>query len=277
MPRKWMPIYVGIVLLLVGLLFTAFLLGPLRTYTDYVVWGLIALLALGGLALLAYTLLHAELWWYFLPAFLLLSMAAIVYLGVERQVGGRLLAGVLFLGLGMAHLAVFLGDRAQRWWAWISAGSFLVLTLALVVSEGWSGPLLSAFLFVGMSVVFFLLYAFTPSPARRWWMVAFAATLLVVAALTFSLSKEIQTSVARFWPLTLIAAGVAFIVWGLVQVFQRPSPVVPAHSPPSPAAPSPSPADTSVIPVPEVVSEPPAVSPEPAEPSEQAEATTEGP
>ncbi len=275
MHRKWMPMYVGVVLLLVGVLFTAFLLGPLDVYMDYVVWGLIGTLAIGGLSLVAYTFFHPDLWWYFLPAFLLLSMATVIYLGVQQQIGGRWLTGVLLVGLGIAHLLIFLGDRAQRWWAWISGGSFLVLALALPMSDQWSGPFLLAFLFIGLSVVFFLLYVLTPSPARGWWMVGFAATLLVVAALTFSMSREIRTSFARFWPLALIAAGAAFVVWGLVQIF-RPPQVSPTYPPPSPVEPAPAPADTAVIPVSEPPVEPIQVTRDPSPPAEPSEETTEG-
>ncbi len=265
--RKLLPLYWGVGLFLVGLFFTMFVFGPLATYEQEILWGVVGLLGVGGLLALAYGVIRPERWWYFVPAFLLLSMAAIVYMGVSQEIEGRLLTGVLLIGMGLAHLLIFLTDRENRWWAWISAGSFFVLSAAVLLGTNLPPALVGSLLFLGMSLVFYLLYLFTPAAFRRWWMLTLAVTLTIAAAFTFTLSGDVRASPARFWPLLLILVGLALIAWALVQLLTRETPSGPAYvSPPQPEPPS-VPPSTDVIPVPEEMPEPASVSPKPEPPS----------
>ncbi len=261
--RSLTPLYWGIGLFAVGLFFTLFTFGPLATYQEQIVWAVIALLGLGGLAALAYAVLRTERWWYFIPAFLLLSMAAIVYLGVKQEVQGILLAILLFIGLGLAHLVIFLTDRETRWWAWISAGSFFVLSAVVFFGPRMSPALVGSLLFLGMSLVFYLLYLITPASLRRWWMLALATALIIGAAFTFTMAGAAQASVFRFWPLALILFGVALMAWALVRLFAPTAPPTPTYVPKPPTPDTGGEGRPGVIPVPEELPERVAPSPPP--------------
>lgn len=244
--RSLTPLYWGIGLFAVGLVFTLFTLGPLARYETQVVWAVMVLLGLGGLAALAFGALRPERWWYFIPGFLLLGAAAVVYLGAYRGARGTVLAGILFVALGLGHLLIFLTDRVQRWWAWISAGSFFVLTAVVILASGLSPTVAGALLFFGLSLVFYLLYLFTPSSLHRWWVLALATVLILVAAFTFTVGQRERVALARYWPLALILVGVGLSVWTLARRFAaEPPPAIP--TPPEPVAPS----VAGVTPVPE--------------------------
>lgn len=261
--RSLTPLYWGLGLFAVGFFFTLFTFGPLAAYEPQIVWAVIVLLGLGGLATLAYAVLRTERWWYFIPAFLLLSMAAIVYLGVKREVQGLLLAILLFVGLGIAHLVIFLTDRETRWWAWISAGSFFVLSAVVFFGPRMPPALVGSVLFLGMSLVFYLLYLITPASLRRWWILALATALVIGAAFTFTVAGAAQASMFRFWPLALILFGVALTGWALVRLFTPTAPPTPASVPKPPTTETGGESRPSVMPVPEELPERVAPSPPP--------------
>ncbi len=262
--QRLMPLYWGLGLLLTGLFFTLFALGPLRAYQQEITWGVVAVLGIGGAGVLAYAALRPERWWSFIPGCLLLSMAGVVYLSVQPQTEGAVLGGLLLVGLGVAHLFIFLSNRQEHWWAWISAGGFFVLALVVVVADRLSVTFIGALLFLGMSVVFYLLYLISPPTLHRWWMATLATVLLVGSAFVVTVAAPTQNSLFRYWPVTLIAAGIALITWTLVRLFTAQPAAQTISS--APAAREPIPSDTmpSVIPVPE---EPPNRAEVPSEPA----------
>ncbi len=241
-------LYWGGALLVLGLFFILYTFGQLSPYEPQILLGSALLLALLGLFFLVYMAWRPHQWWSLIPGFLLLSMAAAIYLGTRGNIGGTQLAAVIFLGLALAHLFIFLTDRETRWWAWISAGSFFVLIAALLWGGALTPPLLGTFLFLSMGLVFLLLYLLLPHTVQRWWSLLLGAAFIVAAALVFTVSVGTRSWPARLWPLVLIALGAALIVWGLIRLLsrpQRPIPVSPVPSQPADVPPG------AVIPVPE--------------------------
>lgn len=240
-------LYWGVGLFVVGLFFTFFTFGSLSAYRDEVTWGTVGVLGLTGLGALAYTIVRPTKWWYFIPAFLLLSMATVVYLGLMQHMAGIWLAAVVFLALGFAHLAIFLTHMEERWWAWISAGGFFLLTGMLVVSDYLNATMTTLILFLGLAVVFYVLYLVMPRQRQRWWSLALATALAIVGGFTFTAATEASATWAVYWPLVLILLGIALLVWYLVQILtateRRRIPPEPMPSPESPyTATAPSPA-----------------------------------
>jgi len=231
----WLGVYWGIALLVLGIFFTLFTFGQLKPYEQQLIWTTTLLLGIMGLILIAYMVWRPQRWWYLIPGFLLLSLAVAVYLGTQVGIKGNLLAAVVFSGLAVAYLFIFLTNRHERWWAWISSGSFFLLIAALLWGNAFSPPVLGTLLFLGMGLVFLLMYLFLPKTMQRWWALLLGATFIVVAGLVFSISVGSNSWAGRLWPLLMIALGVAVTAWSLVRLFSRPPrrqvPVTPPHTP----------------------------------------------
>ena len=231
----WLGVYWGIALLVLGIFFTLFTFGQLKPYEQQLIWGTMLLLGVTGLVLIAYMVWRPQRWWYLISGFLLLSLAVAIYLGTQEGIKGELLAAVVFSGLAVAYLFIFLTNRHERWWAWISSGSFFLLIAALLWGDNFSPPVLGTLLFLGMGLVFFLMYFFLPKSIQRWWAMLLGATFVVVAALLFSISVGPNSLAGRVWPLVMIALGVAVTTWSLIRAFSRPSrqpvPVAPTSQP----------------------------------------------
>ncbi len=257
--RSFAPLYWGLGLLALGVFFVLFTFDVLTPYEEELIWGMTGVLGLTGLGFLAYTLWRPRRWWFLVPGFLLLSMATVVYLATQARVAGPILASVIFLGLGLAHVLIFLTDRRERWWAWVVGGSFLVLTAAVLWGGEVSAPVLSAGLFLGMGVVFFLLYVVLPADMPRWWALLLAAAFVVTAAFVFTVSAGPDSLLARGWAIALTLLGIALIGWFVSRSFLRAAPPPVTPSPPSEPPPLLTP-EGSVVPVPDEV--PPRVSPE---------------
>ncbi len=252
--RNLTSLYWGVGLLVVGAFFTFFTFGLLAPYVQELVWGATVILALAGVGFLTYVALRPQRWWYLIPGFLLVGMASVVYLGAEGMVEGSALVAIVFGALALAHLIIFLMDREERWWAWIAAGSFLILTVVLALGARLDAALMGPVLFAGLALVFYLLYLFLPARVQRWWALALATTLAITAAFTFTVTVGTESVVARFWPVVVFVAGVAVLAWTVARLFAPAQPTVPAPAPGAEAPPVPEPLG-EVLPVTEPYSE----------------------
>ncbi len=153
---------------------------------------------------------HQE-WWRLLPAWTLTSLAAMVLTGTFARVDRALIAAQLFGGLALAFGSIYLPARAERWWA-ILPGGFMLVLAVVVGASPWvtTTELLAALLFVGLGLVFFLLY-FLDQKRRQWWALIPGSVLLVFGLLALSTGRvaesEAQAGLLRWWPLALILAG----------------------------------------------------------------------
>ena len=247
------PLYWGLAFLFLGIFFLLYTFQVLLPYQQEIVWGITAGLALAGIGFLVYMAWHPERWWALIPGFLLLSMAIVVYLGTQEQVNGPLLAAVIFVGLGLAHLFIFLTNRSERWWAWVSAGGFFLLTGAMLWGDHVTAPVLGAFLFLGMGLIFLLLYLILPRTGSRWWALLLAATFVITAAFVFIVSAGPTSLWARVWSAALVLLGVLLIVWSLSRGFRRKEKPRPPTAPPSPTFTEPPVTDAAAISVPDQV------------------------
>ena len=198
-------------LVLGGLILLLFNFGWLDAYAPWPQAVLAAACGVGAaIFFVGYARKHQE-WWRLLPGWTLTSLAAMVLTGIFATVDRSLIAAQLFGGLALAFGSIYLTARGERWWAILPGGFMLVLAI-VVGASSWvaSTEVLAAVLFVGLGLVFFLLY-FLDQRRRQWWALIPGSVLLVFGLLTLSTGRavesETQAGLVRWWPLLLILAG----------------------------------------------------------------------
>lgn len=194
-----------------GLVLLLFNFGWLDVYAPWpqvVLAGACAAAAAGFFV--GYARNHQE-WWRLLPAWTLTSLTAMVLTGAFAKVDRALIAAQLFGGLALAFGSIYLAARTERWWA-ILPGGFMLVLAAVVGASPWvaTTEILAALLFVGLGLVFFVLY-FLDQKRRQWWALIPGSVLLVFGILALSsgglAESEAQAGLLRWWPLALILVG----------------------------------------------------------------------
>jgi len=199
-----------------GLLLLLFNFGLLAEYAQWTQLILAALLGAIGIAFLIVFLSSRQRWWPLIPGWTLLALAAMVYLGTMPTIAAQQTAPLLFLGLAFAFAHIYLLDRAERWWAIIPGGFMLVLAVVISLSNAITHL---EILFIGMGLVFFLLYVLD-GRRRQWWALIPGAVLTFFGLFVFADAHREQYAIVRWWPVTLILIGLG-IGW---QLLQRPAP-----------------------------------------------------
>jgi uncharacterized membrane protein HdeD (DUF308 family) len=172
-----------------------------------------ALLAIGGIGFFGSYMLQRSHWWRLIPGWTLLAFAGMLYLTTFETVDQRLTAALLFLGQALAFAHVYLLDREKHWWAVIPGGFMVVLGGVIALSSRTEDPeALGTALFVGMGLVFLLLYLLS-GRNRPWWALIPGSVLVIFGIFVFSLERTGQNLLLRWWPLLLILLGI-FLGWG---------------------------------------------------------------
>ncbi|MFN8464811.1 MAG: hypothetical protein U0X20_04635 [Caldilineaceae bacterium] len=198
-------------LVLGGLILLLFNFGWLDAYAPWPQAALAAAFAVAAAVFFFGFARNHQEWWRLLPGWTLTSLATMVLTGTFATVDRSLIAAQLFGGLALAFGSIYLTARGERWWAILPGGFMLVLAI-VVGANSWvsSTELLAAGLFVGLGLVFFLLY-FLDQRRRQWWALIPGSVLLVFGLLTLSTGRavesETQAGLVRWWPLLLILAG----------------------------------------------------------------------
>lgn len=219
----------------IALLFNLNALAAFEPLAQYILAGV---LALAGIAFFVSYATAAAFWWRLIPAWTLLALAAMVLLSVLRPGAGRWVAALLFWGLGLAFAHIYLTGRADRWWAILPGGFLTVLGVVVAISgRVTSLELLGAILFVGVGLVFLLLYV-AGGANRQWWALIPASILVLFGLFILTLRDEGQTALLRWWPVLVVAGGI-FLLWRVLR--PRPEPRLEVNRAPAPAAAAPSP------------------------------------
>jgi hypothetical protein len=170
------------------------------------------LFAIGGIGFFGSYLLHRSHWWRLIPGWTLLAFAGMIYLTTFQTVDQRLTAALLFLGQALAFAHIYLLEREQHWWAIIPGGFMVVLGGVIALSSHTEAPeVLGTALFVGMGIVFLLLYVLS-SQGHLWWALIPGSVLVIFGMFVFSLERTGQNLFLRWWPLLLILLGI-FLGW----------------------------------------------------------------
>jgi len=235
---SWNALVWGLILVVGGSVLVLFNVGILKPYQQSVAIGVAALLAVAGLYFLVRFAWKVDVWWPTIPGFTLWAMAAIVYLAGTGNsvVSDVILASLMFVGLGLAFLVIFIVNRRQNWWAWITSGALLTMFATLYVSSiGASPTLVGAVIFGGMAVVFALLYLLVPLRQRLWWAPAQAGAMALAALIVFLFGQNQNNLLVQLWPVLLVIIGVFLIG----RQFSRPAAAQPTAGVPTPAMPKP--------------------------------------
>lgn len=182
------------------------LLNNLGVFGEWgpLIWG--ALYALAGLGFLVWFIVGRQHWWRAIPAFTLLSIGAVIILGWRGINLGAWRAPFMLFGMALGFWVVLL-LRQEHWWALFPAG---VLTVVGVLFGLW-GPLGEAarlpVLFIGIGLVFLLLYAIRFDERDARWAAVPAAALLLLGVVTLAEALNLQGILANWWPLLLVVLG----------------------------------------------------------------------
>ncbi|MEZ4656612.1 MAG: hypothetical protein R2911_03500 [Caldilineaceae bacterium] len=190
---------------------------------------LAAVAALAGVIFFGAFASASEHWWRLIPGWTLLALASMIFLSTLPNLDPRLTAALLFVGLALAFVHIYLLDRNERWWAIIPGGFMLVLGLVIALS-GLIGRIetLGALLFIGMGAVFFALYALG-GRRRQWWALIPGSVLLIFGLFVFARDGADggeQSAVMQWWPLILLLLGLIISMRTRKQPAPRPQIVV---------------------------------------------------
>ncbi|MCX6046008.1 MAG: hypothetical protein NT075_12935 [Chloroflexi bacterium] len=172
-------------------------------WTQYIFAGVLAVL---GVVFLIASLSSREHWWRLIPGWTLLALAVMIYLSSGSAINGQQTAPILFLGLTCAFTHIYLLDRAERWWAILPGGFMLVLAIVIGVSNAIAHL---EILFIGMGLVFFLLYA-ADGRRRQWWALIPGGVLTLFGCFIFAAVYGEQFTIIRWWPILLVLIGLIF-------------------------------------------------------------------
>jgi hypothetical protein len=200
MKRMGIRVWVGIGLVLLGLLMLAERLGIFEGLMN-LFWGLL-FLAGGAYFLYRFANNMRGEWWAAIPGFALAGIAADSLL--PRIFGDW--GGLFFLAsLGLGFFAVYLSGK-ERWWAIIPGGVLITLGLISAFSSIFGMQETGGVFFLGLGLTFLLVAVL----ASMQWAYIPAAVLLVMGAL---LGTPFTGLLNFLWPAVLI-------VGGLILVFQ---------------------------------------------------------
>jgi hypothetical protein len=199
-------------LILAGGLLLVFNLGLLDRYEPLAQYVVAGLLALGGAAILISYLVRRTNYWRLMPGWTLLALAALVYLSTLPTLPRPYLAAVIFVGLALAFTNVYFVNRAEHWWAIIPGGFMLVLGIVIALTVTVTRlETLGTVLFVGMGLVFFLVYLLAGA-RRHWWALIPGGVLVLFGMLAYTADNEVQGALLRWWPAALLVIG-AVLAW----------------------------------------------------------------
>ncbi|MEZ4615556.1 MAG: hypothetical protein R2867_08585 [Caldilineaceae bacterium] len=171
-------------------------------------------------------------WWRFIPAWIMVALAVMILLDTLPTPPTELIAALLFLGIAIAFIHIYLLHRTAHWWALLPAGFTLVIVGLILASALTHNILiLGALLFSGMGLVFFVIYALSPG-RQQWWSLIPGGVLLIFGLLILTAQGE-PAGYMRWWPLLLIGAGLA-VLWfsdGKVPASTRSTVTAPTQQP----------------------------------------------
>lgn len=197
-------------LLVAGVLLLVFNLDLLGAYAPIAQMVTAGVLAAGGAGFLLTTLRRRQQWWRVMPGWTLLALAGMMLLATRPDLPRPWIAAALFAGLALAFTHLYLFDRDEHWWAIIPGGFMLVLAAVIALSVVTAQlETLGALLFVGMGLVFGLVYLL--GGARHWWALIPGMVLVLFGVLLYTTDRQGDSAATdallRWWPAALIVLG----------------------------------------------------------------------
>jgi hypothetical protein len=187
------------------------------------IWG--GLFAAAGLAFLVWFFTGVQHWWRAVPAFTLLGIGATLMLPARDIELGAWATSLVLLGMALGFWAILL-VRKEHWWALVPAG---VLTTVAALLGLWNrldqtGRL--AVLFLGIGLMFLLLYVIRFDERDARWAAVPTGALLLLGVVTLMSALSLPAMLREWWPLGLVVLGIGM---GVLAVVRRSTTVTPAR------------------------------------------------
>lgn len=188
------------------------------------IWG--GLFALAGLGFLVWFFTALQHWWRAIPAFTLLGAGAGLILASRNiDLGGWAPSLVLF-GMALGFWAILL-VRKEHWWALVPAGALTTVAVLLGLWSRLDPASRLAVLFLGIGLMFLLLYVIRYDEHDARWAAIPTGALLLLGVVTLINALSLPTVVHNWWPLALIVAGIGAGVLAIVRGQTRVTPAAP--------------------------------------------------
>ncbi|MCS6825080.1 MAG: hypothetical protein NZ553_00560 [Caldilinea sp.] len=200
--RTWLW---ALLLISSGVALLLFEFGLLTPYTPQLQYFLAVLAAFGATLFFGGFAKNPSEWWRVLPGWTLLALALLLLLSAG-EMERHWLGAIVFAGLALGFIHIYLNHRSERWWALLTAGFLLVFGLVIGFSA-WFHRVewMALVLFGGSGTVFFLLFLLH---RRQWWAVLPGGVLWIFAALLAVRNEDGgMAPLLRWWPVILIVAG----------------------------------------------------------------------
>ena len=201
-------------------------LGVLDPWGD-VAWG--GIFAVAGAGFLIDFAVRRDRSWRAIPGFTLLSIGAIVLLQWRGIDLGNWTGPLVLIGIALGFWAMLAAQR-DSWWAVIPAGALTVVGILTGLGDKLSPLVWNSMLFIGLGLVFGLLYVLRLDENDTRWAAIPAAALVLYGIVTLFSGLAIPASLVKWWPALLIVAGVVGLALA-TGLRRRPAPVAPTPEP----------------------------------------------
>lgn len=211
----------GLFLLLAGVFLLLWNLDVFGTWGD-LAWGV--LYALTGLGFLIWFAFGVDHWWRAIPAFTLLSIGAVIILEWRGIDLGAWRAPIVLFGMALGFWAILI-VRKEHWWALVPAGVLTTLGVLLGLWTQLSDAGRPPVLYIGIGLVFLLLYVLRYDERDARWASIPAGALLLLGVVSLANALSLPTILAEWWPIILVVAGLVLTTLGFAM--RRPAAPVP--------------------------------------------------
>lgn len=175
----------------------------------------VAFFLLISLAYFVYFIVRPSTWWALLVGWICLGLAGVVYSTMSIIAipflpdlpGYALQPLILFTGVGLGFLSVWLTSPRGRWWALLTAGMIAAVESTILLDSLNRGErYIAIFLFLISGITFLLVWLLRTEENRLQWAIYPASVLISIAAFFYLVTILLQN--------TSLALSIIFIVLG---------------------------------------------------------------
>lgn len=163
MKGKWVDVFWGFILILLGGLFLAQNLGYISDLAASI-WSIIFAGA-SVLFFFSYFSKGKEQWGWLFPALITASLAIIIWLGAAGR-DGAYMGTMILWSCALPFFVAYSLDRKQNWWGLIPGWSLGVIGLVVLLSDAVRGEWIGALIMFGIALPFFVVYL---ANRQQWW------------------------------------------------------------------------------------------------------------
>jgi hypothetical protein len=176
------------------------------------IWG--GLFAVVGLGFLIWFLIDRQRTWRAIAGFPVLTIGILLLLTWRGVNLGVWQAALVMFGVALGFWTVLLSHN-DNWWALIPAGVLTLMGVLIGFQARLSEAAWLAVFFLGLAVVFGLLYLLRLGQQDTGWAGVPAAAFLLIGVVTLAGASNLAGPVALWWPVLLLVAGVIMLILAL--------------------------------------------------------------